>query len=91
MCANVTLKLCANDIHFCAQMKIVRKRNFRKMCANVIAPLKVYTHIFFLNILKVAQNATLGFSFELSILNNSIKGILRFPDLLVHKDRTKHK
>ena len=38
MCANVTLRLCAIDIHFCAQMKTVRKRNFRKMCANVIAP-----------------------------------------------------
>ena len=38
MRANVTLKLCANDIHFCAQMKTVRKRNFSKMCANVIAP-----------------------------------------------------
>ena len=38
MCANVTLRLCANDLHFCAQMKNVRKRTFWKMCANVIAP-----------------------------------------------------
>ena len=30
MRANVTLKLCANDIHFCAQMKTVRKRFFFK-------------------------------------------------------------
>ena len=43
MCANVILRLCANDLHFCAQMKNVCKRNFRKMCANVIAPIYTVT------------------------------------------------
>ena len=44
MCANVTLKLCTNEKHLCAQMKTVHKQNFLKMCANVIAPYIYYSY-----------------------------------------------
>ena len=38
MRADVTLKLCANDMHFCAQMKTVRKRFFlnERKCNNTV-------------------------------------------------------
>ena len=35
MRANVTLEPCANNIHFCAQIKTERKRFVFKMCENV--------------------------------------------------------
>ena len=73
MCANVTLKLCANDIHFCAQMKTVRKRNFRKMCANVIAPKKYSCSIFDMRLPLTERTEVAGFGVKTSHSDPKLK------------------
>ena len=53
MCANVALKLCANDIHFCAQMKTAQTKfseNVRKCNSTV---LKSPVFLFIMNLSKL--------------------------------------